>query len=154
MRIEEKIGVLLSNLDLTISIAESCTGGGICARISSVPGSSDYFLGGIVSYSNYSKINNLGISSEMISKYGDVSDSVAFAMVDAVRNKFQSDISLAVTGFSGPIGDNVGKVFISILSSKNRFCHSFQFTGSRENITNQAIEKSLGMLLSEIKLIK
>lgn len=154
MKIEEEVGSLLSDLKLTISIAESCTGGGICSRISRVPGSSNYFLGGIVSYSHYSKIKHLGISSEMISRYGDVSEQVALAMVDSVRNKFQSDISLSITGFSGPSGDRIGQVFISILSPKNRSCYSFQFEGCRETITNQSIEKSLSLILSEIKLIK
>ena len=98
---EEVVGELLRESSMTISIAESCTGGLVCSRITNVPGSSDYFLGGVVSYSMGSKINILGIPDEALSE-GAVSKLAAEAMAKAVRLLFRSDLGVAVTGVAGP----------------------------------------------------
>lgn len=98
---EAVVGQLLRESSMTISVAESCTGGLICGRITNVPGSSDYFLGGVVSYSTGSKINILGIPDDVLSG-GTVSRPVAEAMASAVRVLFRSDLGIAVTGVAGP----------------------------------------------------
>jgi nicotinamide-nucleotide amidase len=98
---EEVVGELLRESSMTISIAESCTGGLVCSRITNVPGSSDYFLGGVVSYSMGSKISILGIPDEALSE-GAVSKLAAEAMAKAVRILFRSDLGVAVTGVAGP----------------------------------------------------
>ncbi|MAO71197.1 MAG: damage-inducible protein CinA [Flavobacteriales bacterium] len=143
--------ILLEN-KFTISVAESCSAGGISSCICSVPGSSTYFLGGIVAYSNLSKQRDLGVREEDIKKFSEVSDVVAKQMSLGVKRKFNSDFSISTTGYSGPDGLDVGKVFISISNPLETVVKKYDFKGSRQEITNQIIETSLQNLISEIKL--
>ncbi|MBN2571176.1 MAG: competence/damage-inducible protein A, partial [Ignavibacteriales bacterium] len=116
--IEEVIGELLTKKKLKISTAESCTGGLVGHRLTNVNGSSNYFLGGVVSYDNESKINLLKVNPRSIDKYGAVSEKVAKEMVLGLINKFKSDIGISLTGIMGPTGGTkdkpVGLVFIAI----------------------------------------
>lgn len=116
---EEAISQLLTDKNYTISTAESCTGGNIAKLLTSVSGSSNYFIGGIISYSNEVKINQLNVSSETLQKYGAVSQETAIEMVKGVNNKFKTDISIATTGIAGPDGRTeekpVGTVWIALL---------------------------------------
>jgi nicotinamide-nucleotide amidase len=123
---ETKIGELLTKKGLKLSIAESCTGGLISNMITNVSGSSNYFERGIISYSNRSKIEILGVKEELIEKYGAVSKECAVKMAEGVRQISGSDIGLAVTGIAGPSGGTaqkpVGTVHIAI-STKDGNLH-------------------------------
>ena len=149
--IELKISNLLSSSNLTISIAESCTAGGIASRICSVPGSSSYFLGGIIAYSNKIKINELNICEKDLDKYSAVSPKICTQMSEGIRSKFGSDISISSTGYLGPMGDDPGRVFIGISDSQDTFVQEYKFFGERLSVLDLAIDSSLSLLLSKIK---
>ena len=122
MKIEKLIGDLLRKRGWTLSIAESCTGGLVCDRITDVSGSSDYFMGGMVNYSNESKSKHLGVPSNDIKKYGAVSPQVARKMAQGVRKTFNTTFGLSTTGVAGPTGGTkrspVGRVFIGLAAGR------------------------------------
>ena len=146
------IAKLLTENKLTLSVAESCSAGGVSSSVCSIPGSSSYFLGGIVAYSKSSKIRDLGVSEEDINTFSEVSSSVAEQMSVGVSKRFFSDFSVSTTGYTGPKGKEVGKVFISVKSPINTLVKGFYFYGNRKEITDKVIESALQILLSEIKL--
>ena len=146
------IANILTENKLTLSVAESCSAGGISSFICSIPGSSSYFLGGIIAYSNVSKIRDLGIKEEDINIFSEVSRSVAEQRSIGVSEKLFSDFSVSTTGYTGPTGKEVGKVFISVKSPINTLVKEFHFSGNRKEITDKVIESALQILLSEIKL--
>ncbi|NIA23530.1 MAG: nicotinamide-nucleotide amidohydrolase family protein, partial [Proteobacteria bacterium] len=115
-KLEEVLGETLKKEGLTLAIAESLTGGLIGKNLTNVPGSSHYFLGGAVTYSNYSKIKLLGVGENLIERYGAVSKETCEDMLQGVREIFNSDCSIAVTGIAGPSGGTekkpVGLVYI------------------------------------------
>ena len=135
---EEIVGRLLTERGKTISVAESCTGGLIGHRLTNVPGSSDYFCGGVVSYSNQSKVDVLEVSAETIKKYGAVSDETAQEMSRGIRERMKSDLGLAVTGIAGPDGGSkdkpVGTVYIALSSGGEVFSRRYRFWGRRKQI--------------------
>ncbi|HSB04515.1 MAG TPA: nicotinamide-nucleotide amidohydrolase family protein, partial [Thermodesulfobacteriota bacterium] len=100
--LERAIGDLLREMGRTLSVAESCTGGRVSDRITDIAGSSDYFEGGIVSYSNKAKAQHLGIPLKYIEKYGAVSPQVAEKMAEGVRQAFHTTCGLSTTGVAGP----------------------------------------------------
>ena len=150
-RPEEDIGPLLRRRKATLSVAESCTGGLIAHRITNVSGSSDYFEMGIVSYSNRSKVQLLGVSKRDIDRYGAVSHRVAEQMVRGIRLNAKTDIGLAITGIAGPLGGTrgtpVGTVFIGLDHEGGTEVRKFYFGGNREEIKEKASQKSLEMLM-------
>jgi len=135
---EDVVGILLTERGKTISVAESCTGGLIGHRLTNVPGSSDYFCGGVVSYSNQSKIDLLEVSAKTIKKYGAVSDETAQEMARGIRERMNSDLGLAVTGIAGPDGGSkdkpVGTVYIGLCSGEEVFSRRYRFWGRRKQI--------------------
>ena len=147
----KSIATILTEKKLTLSTAESCSAGGLSFSICSVPGSSIYFLGGIIAYSNKSKQRELNVNLDDLRKYSEVSEVVAKQMSIGVKNRFDSDFSIATTGYAGPIGDSVGKVFISISTPEKTTINEYLFKGTREEITSQIIENSLQNLNSQIK---
>jgi nicotinamide-nucleotide amidase len=146
---------LCTRKKISISVAESCTSGLIASSLSQIPGSSSSFLGGIICYSDLSKINLLGICQKLINEKSSVSEDVCFEMAQNVRNKFKSDYSIATTGYAGPsggTGDNpVGTVLISINSKKGSVTEKILFSGDRKIILNQVRIKALELLIDEIK---
>lgn len=139
---------LLISKSLTISTAESCTGGLIGHMITSTPGSSAYFMGGIISYSNQAKSDLLGVSSDTLEKYGAVSDQTAREMAAGVKERFKSDIGFSVTGIAGPDGGTiekpVGTVFMGFCFGDDVPCSvKYLFKGSREEVKQQTAETSL-----------
>ena len=139
----------------TLATAESCTGGGIGAALTAVPGSSAVYKGGIISYTNDVKKNLLGVSDAMLEKYGAVSEPVAKAMAEGARKALQVDIAVSVTGLAGPGGDEygnpVGTVFIGYADAARSYAKEFHFAGDREVIRNQAIGAALQVILQENK---
>ena len=148
--LEKTIGDHLRNRGWTLSIAESCTGGLICDRITDVPGSSDYFEGGMVTYSNASKAEYLGIPLHYIERYVAVSPQVARKMAQGVRKAFHTTFGLSTTGVAGPTGGTkrspIGRVFIGFADGKRAWVKKEDFKGSRRDIKKQAAERSLEFL--------
>jgi nicotinamide-nucleotide amidase len=144
---DNTLGDLLISKSLTISVAESCTGGLIGHLITSVPGSSEYFMGGIISYSNQAKCDLLGVSPGTLDRYGSVSYQAAREMATGVRERFKSNIGLSVTGIAGPDGGSiekpVGTVFMGISFEKESCSIKYLFRGNRSEIKQQTAETSL-----------
>ena len=145
-----RIGELLIERGLTLGVAESCTGGKLGDLITDVPGSSDYFLGGIISYSNEAKVQLLGVERVVLERVGAVSRQVASEMAAGVREKLRADLGIGITGVAGPSGGTarkpVGLVFIAVSSSKGSFITRNLFRGSRDSIKKQSATKALEML--------
>jgi nicotinamide-nucleotide amidase len=148
--LEGVIGSLLRQTKKTLSVAESCTGGLLGHRITNVSGSSDYFLQGVVTYSNDSKIQLLGISADLFLHFGAVSHEVAEAMAVGIRQRSGSDIGLSITGIAGPKGGSsekpVGLVYVGISWQSGVKVEKNTFLGNREIIKSQSSQKALDML--------
>lgn len=149
-RLEEVVGKLLKDRGMNIAVAESCTGGLICSRITNVGGSSQYFERGMVTYSNGAKVEHLGISEDLINKYGAVSMEVARLMADGIRSVSGTDIGLAVTGIMGPGGATEGKpvglVYIGICDEKVCTAKEFRFGDDRLLNKDRTSQAALEML--------
>ena len=135
---------------LTVSTAESCTGGLIAKRITDVPGASAVFPGSVVSYTNGVKENALGVPGEILAQFGAVSEPVAWAMAEGIRRMMKSDLALSVTGLAGPDGDDrgnpVGTVYIGLAAPDGTEVTLLHLRGSRESIRQQAADYALALL--------
>lgn len=143
--------------NFTLSVAESCSSGIIASELTSNAGSSKYFSGGIIAYSDQIKQDILDIDKEIIKKQSSVCSDVAKLMVENVAKKFSSDFSISTTGYASPSNDNnitAGKVFIGIKTPNSLFVEEFLFSGDRKIIIQQVKDKALELLLNEIKKIK
>ena len=149
--LEELVGEWLTARGETLAVAESCSGGLIAHRITNVPGSSSYFLGGLVAYSNDVKAALLGVSPAVLEEHGAVSEPVARQMVEGVRDRFGSDFGAAVTGIAGPGGGSaekpVGLVYIAVAGNNGSRVERCHFSGDREEVKAQTAETALKMLL-------
>ena len=137
----------------TLATAESCTGGGIGAALTAVPGSSAVYKGGIISYTNWVKENVLGVDRLLLTEQGAVSAPVAKAMAEGVRKVLQADIAVSVTGLAGPGGDDfgnpVGTVFIGYCDKDKVCAKQFYFAGDREEVRKQSVCAALQIVLNE-----
>lgn len=135
----------------TLATAESCTGGGIGAALTAIPGSSAVYKGGIISYTNWVKHNLLGVDQHLLDTLGAVSAPVAEAMAKGAREAIQADIAVSVTGLAGPGGDEfgnpVGLVFIGYSDAGMTLSRRFLFPGSREEIRQAACREALKFIL-------
>lgn len=135
----------------TLATAESCTGGGIGAALTAVPGSSAVYKGGIISYTNWVKHNLLGVDQHLLDTLGAVSAPVAEAMAKGARKALQADIAVSATGLAGPGGDEfgnpVGLVFIGYSDAGKTLSRRFLFPGSREEIRQAACREALKFIL-------
>ncbi len=131
---------LLIEHGITISLAESCTGGMIASRLTDVPGISKVFNRGIVSYSNEAKMENLSVSPETLEKYGAVSRQTAIEMAEGVRKTAKTDLGISVTGIAGPDGGTdqkpVGLVYVALADKSGCDCRELRLTGNRDRIRN------------------
>lgn len=147
---ERLIGEHLKGRGLTLALAESCTGGLLSSRITDVPGSSEYFLGSVVAYSNAVKESALGVRSATLKRHGAVSAETAAEMAKGARKTLGAAISAAITGIAGPGGGTaekpVGLVFIAVSMGKSAEARRFVFKGTRESIKKQSAEAALSML--------
>jgi nicotinamide-nucleotide amidase len=136
--LEGVVGEMLSTKKMTLAVAESCSGGLIGHRITSVPGSSAYFAGGVIVYSNRAKMDWLGVPRNLLSRYGAVSEKTALAMARGILEKSKADLGLAVTGIAGPGGGTsekpVGTVWIALASSRGTKAGQYLFEGRRRQI--------------------
>jgi len=152
--LEVVIGRILKEKKQSLVTAESCTGGNIAKIITSVPGSSNYFLGSIVAYQAFVKIKELNVEEKIIVNHSVVSAQVAEAMAKGIQNKFNSDYAIATTGNAGPTTDltdkTAGVVFIAIASKNGIISQEFNFGRPREKVIERASIKALEMLKKEI----
>ncbi|OPY58204.1 MAG: Nicotinamide-nucleotide amidohydrolase PncC [Pelotomaculum sp. PtaU1.Bin035] len=148
--LEYVVSKYLIRTGLSISVAESCTGGLIAAKLTDVPGSSDYFTGGVVAYSNEIKQALLGVAPEILNQYGAVSKQTADAMAEGVRNLTGTSLGLAVTGIAGPGGGTQDKprglVYISLSSADGTSCREFHFPGERPAVRRGTVNAALNMV--------
>ena len=135
----------------TLATAESCTGGGIGAALTAVPGSSAIYKGGVISYCNEIKHDLLGVPEEVLHSFGAVSSPVAEAMAEGARKALGTDVAVSVTGLAGPGGDEfgnpVGTVFVGYSDAYGTSCQKFVFAGDRESVRTQAVSAALQMIL-------
>lgn len=135
----------------TLAAAESCTGGLLGDMITSLPGSSEFFLGGVIAYSNQVKINLLKVSSELLRRKGAVSPEVALSMAHGVREVMGSSVGVAVTGVAGPGGGSqekpVGLVYIAVITPEEEMEERFVFSGNRREIKTRAAETAIELLI-------
>lgn len=135
---------------MTVTTAESCTGGRIAAAITSVPGSSQVFPGAIVSYCDRVKQQLLSVPAEMLEAYTAVSAPVAEAMAKGAAQQMETELALSATGLAGPEGDGknpVGTVFLGLYGAGEFSCEKHVFSGSREEVLEKTVEASLHMAL-------
>jgi len=150
LSIEGVVGRMLGAKKMTVSVAESCTGGLLSKRLTDISGSSKYFMTGIVTYSNISKESFLGVKHADIARFGAVSSEVVSQMASGIRHFACTDIGIGITGVAGPKGVTarkpVGLVYIALAKGKKRIIKEFRFTGSREDIRWQASQVALDMI--------
>lgn len=153
--VEQRVGDSLKARALTLATAESCSGGLLGHRITNAAGSSAYFLGGIVSYSDDAKMKLLGVPQEILEAHGAVSEEVAGAMADGVRRRFQADVGIGVTGIAGPGGGStekpVGLVYIAIADEAGTSTAKNIFDGGRETIKEKTVNEALRLLLERLQ---
>lgn len=152
--LEEIIVNILRSRSQTLSVAESCTGGRICSRIVSIPGSSECFIGGVVAYSNKEKVSMLKVREETIKKYGAVSMQTAIEMAEGIRKEMGTDFALSVTGIAGPGGGTaekpVGLVWIGFSGNGKCYAMDFLFGNNREYNILRATQRALEILRREL----
>lgn len=143
---------------ITIGTAESCTGGLIATAITAIPGSSEYFLGSVVSYANSVKASLLGVPEEILNTVGAVSGECACFMAQGAAKVLGSDLTVSVTGVAGPDGGSVdkpvGTVWFGVCSSSGAEAHVRYFTGGRAAVRTQTAVHALSMLISALTEVK
>jgi len=158
LKLLENIGNLLREKGWTISVAESCTGGLIGSLLTSVPGSSDYFLGGIIAYSDKIKIGVLSISALTLRKFGAVSEEVVGEMASGIKKLIKTDVGIAVSGIAGPTGGSekkpVGTIALGVDIPGKIITNIVHFEGERNRIKEKAGIKVLEMLKKLLEEIK
>ena len=153
---------LLNNLkqlciekEVSIAVAESCTAGLIASKLTTLPGSSSFFKGGVVAYQNEIKTKILGVSQSIIDEKTEVSVEVVKQMAKSVLEKFDTNFAIATTGYAGPAGGTnknpIGTVFIAIASVVEVVVNRFVFLGDRQSVVNQASDSAISLLYTEIK---
>ncbi|WP_352407741.1 competence/damage-inducible protein A [Acetoanaerobium noterae] len=154
--LEAVVASLLIEQNLSISVAESCSGGLLAGRLINYPGISKVFKEGFITYSNESKINTLGVDSKILSKYGAVSEEVAKQMAKGAADRAKSDIALSITGIAGPDGGTdekpVGLVYIGLYLLGEVKVMKMDSWGSRDNVRRRAVSQALDMLRRELQI--
>ena len=147
--LEQVVGQQLQARGWKVAVAESCTGGLLGGRLTDVPGSSDWFAGGIVAYENDVKRQFLGVAAEMLERHGAVSEPTAVAMADGVRDRLAADAGVAITGIAGPTGGSpekpVGTVVIAV-STGPAVVRTYRFVGDRAMVRQQAVIAAMELL--------
>ena len=146
----ETTGLLLKKKGWTISVAESCTGGLIGSLLTSIPGSSDYFAGGVIAYSNKAKMDLLSVSSQTLDKYGAVSEETVKEMSHGVKKLLKTDVGISVSGIAGPTGGSknkpVGTVVLGVDIPQKIITNILSLKGDRNKIREKAAIRALEIL--------
>jgi PncC family amidohydrolase len=149
--LEIQIGQLLRERGLKLVLAESCTGGLLGSRITDVPGSSEYFLGGVVAYAYEAKVELLGVSWETLNTKGAVSRETVLEMARGVRQQLKANIAVSVSGIAGPGGGTtekpVGTTWIGLAAEDGEWAKTYHFSGDREGNKVRAVDAGLNLLL-------
>jgi len=152
--LSKKIGGVLTNHHLSLATAESCTGGLLSHVLTGVSGSSQYFMGGIVAYSNHIKTAILSVQSDTMDKYGAVSSQTAAEMAEGIRKLFHTDIGLSTTGIAGPTGGTpekpVGLVWTGISTPQSTQTRKNFFEGHRNQVKTSTVHQILLNLLDDL----
>jgi PncC family amidohydrolase len=155
MNLFQQLHDLCVEKKVSIATAESCTAGFLAAKITSIPGASSFFKGGIIAYQNDIKINHLGVSKSLIKEKTEVCAEVVQQMAQGVRNKFSADFSVATSGYAGPTGGSelnpIGTVFIAISSKEKTISKRFVFLGDRESVVSQSVISGAEFLMEVLK---
>jgi nicotinamide-nucleotide amidase len=150
-----ELGDVLRKLRLTVAVAESCTGGLLSSLITDQPGSSAYFLGGLIAYADDVKRDQLGVPQTLLRRVGAVSREVAAAMAEGVRSRLHADLAASVTGIAGPASDGsqkpVGLTYVGVASARGATTFEFAFGGDRWSNRRQAATEALRLLLEEAR---
>jgi CDP-diacylglycerol--glycerol-3-phosphate 3-phosphatidyltransferase len=151
--LSRELGDVLRTAGLTVSTAESCTGGLVGVLITDLPGSSTYYMGSVIAYADKVKQEQLGVSGDLLKKVGAVSREVAEAMAEGARSRFATSLSAGVTGIAGPESDGsdkpVGLTYIAVSSTRGTSSREFRFSGDRWSVRRQAATESLRLLVEE-----
>jgi len=154
-RLESIVGDLLRSKGLTLSLAESCTGGLLGHLLTNVPGSSDYFIGGVVAYSYDAKERVLGVRHDTLYDHGAVSEQTALEMAQGARRVLGTDLALSVTGIAGPGGGMrdkpVGLVYVALSARDLEVCHRFVWEDDREGNKARSAQAALEMLVAYLR---
>jgi PncC family amidohydrolase len=153
--LEIQVGRLLQERRLKLVLAESCTGGLLGSRITDVPGSSEYFLGGVVAYAYEAKVDLLNVSWDTLNTKGAVSRETVLEMARGIRALLKGDIAISVSGIAGPGGGTaekpVGTTWIGLVTVDGEWAKVFYFTGDREGNKASAVEAALELLLDYLQ---
>jgi len=151
----DELGALLSREGLTVSVAESCTGGLLGSLITDRPGSSAYFMGGVIAYADQVKRDELSVPAALLTRHGAVSREVALAMAQGAKARFGTSLAASTTGIAGPDSDGsnkpVGLTFIATASEWGSRCEEYTFTGNRWSNRRQAAEQALQLMIEEVR---
>jgi PncC family amidohydrolase len=149
--LEEQVGAMLTEKGLTLTTAESCTGGLIAHGITNVSGASNYFVMGFVTYSNEAKERFLGVPGGLLAEHGAVSRQVAESMALGARKAARTHVAIAVTGIAGPTGGTkekpVGTVYVALAADEETFVRHHRFSGDRTAVKLQTAEEALRLLV-------
>ncbi|HIM53971.1 MAG TPA: CinA family protein [Gammaproteobacteria bacterium] len=150
----QDLSILLIKQSLNISVAESCTGGRLSALLTSISGSSTYFDRGYITYSNQAKMDMLDVDTEVLERFGAVSEQTAFEMVNGVIQNSHSDIAVSITGIAGPTGGTVdkpvGMVCFGFCVKGKHFVKVQHFSGGRETVVASSIDFAIQTLVNEL----
>ena len=150
----QTLSQLLTDQSLTLSVAESCTGGNLSALLTSVSGSSTYFDRGYITYSNQAKMDMLDVDVEILEQFGAVSEQTAFEMVNGVVQNSHSDIAVSITGIAGPTGGTVekpvGMVCFGFYVKDKHFVKTQHFSGDRETVVASSVDFVIQTLVDEL----
>ncbi|MFW6040759.1 MAG: nicotinamide-nucleotide adenylyltransferase [Thermoplasmatota archaeon] len=152
---EKEVAHLLTKKGLTVATVESCTGGLISHRLTNIPGSSSYFMMGLVTYSNQSKIELVEVDENTLDEKGAVSSEVAKQMAEGVREKADTDLGMATTGIAGPGGGSkekpVGTVYMGLSTPQGTYTEKYHFSGNRWQVKEQTSEKALQWIIKYLE---
>ena len=150
----QTLSQLLTDQSLTLSVAESCTGGNLSALLTSVSGSSTYFDRGYIAYSNQAKMDMLDVDVEILEQFGAVSEQTAFEMVNGLVQNSHSDIAVSITGIAGPTGGTVekpvGMVCFGFYVKDKHFVKTQHFSGDRETVVASSVDFVIQTLVDEL----
>lgn len=151
----EHAGSLLRERHLTLATAESCTGGLIGHLVTEIPGSSDYYQGGLISYSNGLKESELGVDAATLERHGAVSAQTAIAMAEGARARYGADVAIAVTGIAGPTGDSPGKpvglTYVAVADAAGHEVQRHQWLGDRHRNKVASAAAALALLVERLE---
>ncbi len=154
MRLKERLAAALSDRELTLATAESCTGGGLSRLLTEIPGASAFFIGGVIAYHNDVKLQLLDVPRETLTLHGAVSSQTAIAMAEGGRSRFKTDFCVSITGIAGPGGGSadkpVGLIYIAVASPQRTQVEEHRFPGDRSQVRESAITAALKLILGAI----